>query len=125
MTVSLSILLLRNQSQSVHLTVLILLLSVASIGRKLLKTTNTEERSVHTNSEKCNIQLQLNGVLIGHSYAPPMPNYFLGLSSISASLRLKTGDQVTLFKESGTLNDDAGHWTHFTGWLVEEDLVLG
>jgi len=71
------------------------------------------------------IQLQLNGVLIGHSYAPPMPNYFLGLSSISASLRLKTGDQVTLFKESGTLNDDAGHWTHFTGWLVEEDLVLG
>ena len=24
---------------------------------KLLKTTNTEERSVHTNSERCNIQL--------------------------------------------------------------------
>ena len=71
------------------------------------------------------IQLQLNGVFIGHSYGPPLPNYFLGLSSISASLRLKTGDQVTLFKESGTLNDDAGHWTHFTGWLVEEDLVLG
>lgn len=71
------------------------------------------------------IQLRLNGVLIGESYGPPVPNYFLGLSSISASLRLKTGDQVTLFKESGTLNDDAGHWTHFTGWLVEEDLVLG
>ena len=36
---------------------LILLLSVASIKRKLLKTTHTEERSVHTNSESCNIQL--------------------------------------------------------------------
>ena len=38
-------------------SLLILLLSVASIRRKLLKTTNTEERSFHTNSERCNIQL--------------------------------------------------------------------
>ena len=37
---------------------LILLLSVASIRRKLLKTTHTEEHSVHTNSESCNIQLR-------------------------------------------------------------------
>ena len=34
-----------------------LLLSVASLKRKLLKMTNAEERSVHTNSESCNIQL--------------------------------------------------------------------
>ena len=36
---------------------LILLLSVVSIRRKLLKTTNTEERCVHTNSKSCNIRL--------------------------------------------------------------------
>ena len=36
-----------------------LLLSVASLRRKLLKITNAEERSVHTNSESCNIQLGL------------------------------------------------------------------
>ena len=36
------------------LILLILLLSVASIRRKLLKTTNTEEHSVHTNSETFN-----------------------------------------------------------------------
>jgi len=36
---------------------LFLLLSVASIRRKLLKTAYTEERSVHTNSESCNIRL--------------------------------------------------------------------
>ena len=36
---------------------IILLLSVASIRRKLLKTIHTEERSAHTNSESCNIQL--------------------------------------------------------------------
>ena len=36
-------------------SLLILLLSVASVRIKLLKTTKTEERSVHTNSESCNI----------------------------------------------------------------------
>jgi len=39
-------------------SLLILLLIVASIRRKLLKTTNTEERSIHTNSERCNIRLR-------------------------------------------------------------------
>ena len=34
-------------------SLLILLLSVASIRKKLLKTTYTTERSVHTNSESC------------------------------------------------------------------------
>ena len=38
-------------------SLLILLLPVASIRKKLLKTTHDEERSVHTNSESCNIQL--------------------------------------------------------------------
>ena len=38
-------------------SLLILLLSVASIRRKLLKTTHIEERNVNTNSQSCNIQL--------------------------------------------------------------------
>ena len=38
-------------------SLLILLLSVVSIRRKLLKTTHTEESNVHSNSESCNIQL--------------------------------------------------------------------
>ena len=33
-----------------------LLLCDVSISRKLLKTTHTEERSIHTNSENCNNQ---------------------------------------------------------------------
>ena len=37
-------------------SLLILLLPVASIRRKLLKTTITEERRVHTSSERCNFQ---------------------------------------------------------------------
>ncbi len=68
------------------------------------------------------VYLQLNGVDIGISYATNLPN-FLSLNGISASLRLKIGDEVKLYKAGGTLDDD-GPFTHFTGWLVEEDLVL-
>ena len=38
-------------------SLLILLISDASIRRKLLKTNYTVKRSAHTNSESCNIQL--------------------------------------------------------------------
>ena len=46
-------------------SLLILLLFVASIRRKLLKTTHTEESSIHTNSESCNIhsdRKQINSI---------------------------------------------------------------
>ena len=39
-------------------SLLILLLSVAYVRKKIIKTTYTEERSVHTNSESCNIRLR-------------------------------------------------------------------
>jgi len=71
------------------------------------------------------IGLNVNGVRTGACYVTNLPNYFMALSGISASLKLKIGDQVTLFKGAGTLNDDGSHYTHFSGWLVEEDLVLG
>ena len=47
----------RNAKNKRFRSLLILLLSVASIRRKLLKKIHTEERSAHTNSESCNIQL--------------------------------------------------------------------
>ena len=47
----------RNAKNKRFRSLLILLLSVASKRRKLLKTIHTEERSAHTNSEICNIQL--------------------------------------------------------------------
>ena len=70
------------------------------------------------------IYLQVNGVNIGSAYATEMLPDFLGLSGISASLKLKNGDQVRLFKTTGTLHEFQ-QYTFFTGWLVEEDLVLG
>ena len=47
----------KNEMGYRRMLLLILLLSVASIRRKLLKTTHTEERRINTNSESCNIQL--------------------------------------------------------------------
>ena len=61
---------------------LILLLSVASIRRKLLKTNHTEESySVHTNSESCNIQPdrkknQFNSEQIIQILLPLIINFF-------------------------------------------------
>lgn len=68
------------------------------------------------------VSLQVNGVRVADTYATGLPNH-LALSGINASLRLKTGDQVRLFKGPGILRDDS-RFTQFTGWLVEEDLLL-
>jgi len=70
------------------------------------------------------VKLQLNGVDIGWSYTAGSLSFSNGISGINASLRLKTGDQVRFFKTTGVLNDFSAQFTHFTGWLVEEDLQL-
>jgi len=67
--------------------------------------------------------LQVNDVSIGEAFAGS-ENY-AALSGIGASLRLKTGDQVRLYKAEGIIHDySPAHFTFFTGWLVEEDLKL-
>lgn len=69
--------------------------------------------------------LQLNGINIGK-----MNNHFnidgtaFSMISLDASLRLKQGDQISLFKSLGKIVDGDDHFTHFSGWLVEEDIVL-
>jgi len=69
------------------------------------------------------VSLVVNNETVGTSYAPrDTPG--VSLSAINASLRLKTGDQVRLLKGSGTINDNSSHYTHFSGWLVEEDLSM-
>jgi len=65
--------------------------------------------------------------MIGSSFANPAT--YPGHSGISASLLLEAGDNISLIKTSGVLNDheEAGfplHFTHFTGCLLEEELEL-
>ena len=70
------------------------------------------------------IYIQVNGVNIG--LADTSQNGVLSGSvvSLSASLRLAAGDTVKLYNQgSGVLFDDKNRWTHFSGWLVEENLM--
>jgi len=69
------------------------------------------------------IFLQVNGANIGVAYADVVAGAIQ--SVLHASLKLKAGDRVSLYKTSGILYDAVDfYFTHFTGRLVSEDLVL-
>jgi len=74
------------------------------------------------------VYLKVNGVTIGDAYTSQTSNGVIGENhtvSLSASLRLVAGDRVNLSNQNGVLDDAnlSAHFTHFTGWLVEEDLM--
>jgi len=72
------------------------------------------------------VNMRLNGNSIGNgdSYVTGSAGGIL-TGSIHAILKLKVGDQITLFLQGGSLYDtSSGHRTHFTGILLEEDLVI-
>jgi len=68
------------------------------------------------------IHLQLNGENVGLAGTSNTANFDSG--ALTVSLRLKANDLVNLYKyqTSALFEDSNGHHTHFTGWLVEEDL---
>lgn len=70
--------------------------------------------------------LQLNGNNVGAAVATNSANFDnLFTLSLSASLQLQIGDRVNMYKgQDGTLKDDTRHMTHFTGILIEEDLIV-
>ena len=75
------------------------------------------------------IHLQVNGANVGDAYnsqdhSEPAVTGITDVVSLSASLRLVKGDRVSLFNYEGELYDDKEyHNTHFSGWLVKEDLM--
>jgi len=70
------------------------------------------------------IYLQVNGVEVGGAGTQQSNTGSYNVISLSASLRLAAGDRVNLYNVySGVLVDTSDHYTHFSGWLVEEDLV--
>jgi len=70
------------------------------------------------------IILRVNGDNVGRAYTGPGVTGSYDSLSISASFRMKANDQVSLYKVGvGVLFDDIAHYTHFSGWLVEEDFI--
>ena len=66
------------------------------------------------------VYLRLNGVNIGISWG--LSNHYN--LPIVATLQLKKGDTVDTFLQQGSIFDSYNHYTQFSGFLLEEDLVL-
>ena len=66
------------------------------------------------------VYLRVNGVGIGISWAPT--NYYN--LPLVATLNLKKGDAVDVYLYVGSTYDNGDHHTHFSGFLLEEDLAL-
>ena len=69
-------------------------------------------------------QLYLNDNLIG-SGDGSTSDHMIPTFSLQSTLQLNAGDLVSLKLRSdgtGYLFDDGQHYTHFTGWLLQEDL---
>ena len=71
-------------------------------------------------NERSDLVLRVNGAGIGRSVAPSH-HYTL---PIVATLQLKKGDTIDMFLQRGSIEDTTGHYTHFSGILLQEDLVL-
>ena len=70
------------------------------------------------------IYLQVNGVSVGVADTNQGSTGSYDAVSLSASLRLAKGDRVNLYNNgNNVLYDDSRHFTHFSGWLVEEELM--
>lgn len=66
------------------------------------------------------VQLRVNRVDIGWSRATSRDSNM----PIVATLHLKTGDKIDTYLASGSLYDGNDHITQFSGFLLEEDLIL-
>ncbi len=72
------------------------------------------------------IYLQVNGANVGCAYTgyADSGSKTHDVVSLSSSLRLAAGDRVNLLNNYfGMMFDNSNHHTHFTGWLVEEELM--
>jgi hypothetical protein len=76
-------------------------------------------------------RLYLNGNLIGSSYIReefPDDQSLVPYSplTLQSTLNLKTGDQLWVSidgNSSSYLHDGGYHYTHFTGWMLDEKIV--
>ena len=67
------------------------------------------------------IELKVNGVNVGDAYTDRLFGHTP--AAVHSVLKLKTGDEVHLFKNGdGILHDDNTPDTHFSDWLVAEKL---
>ncbi len=82
-----------------------------------------------SSSVQFNSNLYLNGNLIGSSLVIERntPVNQFSPFTVQSTLNLKKGDQlwlqIEIFGASEYLYEDSRHYTHFTGFLLEEEIV--
>ena len=69
------------------------------------------------------VYLRLNSNKVGLAEAASSSSILYDSMSLHSTLQLEKGDKIDLWITGSTsLYDDNSHRTHFTGWLIEEDL---
>lgn len=69
------------------------------------------------------VYLRKNQKYVGQAFATGYPGRYT--TALSSTLKLKQGDEIDLYKLTGTIYDDVnGPYTQFTGWLIEEDYII-
>lgn len=82
----------------------------------------------YDNPEHLTVSIQVNGKEYGRAHTEILSSgvQIKSTVSLAASFFLKAGDKVNMRVEYGgsMLDDESHHHTHFTGWLVNEELML-
>lgn len=82
----------------------------------------------YASKESLSVFLRLNNNTIGTAEAAASSSILYDSMSLQSTLQLKKSDTIDLWISGRTslydLSDDNAHRTHFTGWLIEEDLDL-
>lgn len=82
-------------------------------------------QATKTDDALMSVSLKVNGNNIGSGKSSSEKKNY-GTYSIQSTLSLRTGDQVWVAinsdRDKSGLQDDGAHFTHFTGWLLEEDI---
>ncbi len=69
------------------------------------------------------VYLRKNGVNIAKGQSSIITGF--SMLSFASTLYLKVGESVDVYKTTGNLTDTAEEmFTHFTGWIIEEDLNM-
>ena len=91
--------------------------------------TGLAEFPVSSSRVRLGVYLHLNGVKIGAGYVSEANTVVNQVSPfpLQSTLNLKKGDQLWLqidYQSTGAfLYDDSDHWNHFTGFMLEEEIV--
>ncbi len=69
-----------------------------------------------------NVYLFVNGAGISDAHSTHYNGHLT--ATLHSTLKLEMGDQISLIITNGAVYDDPAHITHFSGFLLEEELVI-